>query len=113
LAQITNAVGLLLIAVGLVGFFVSDSRHWTALLPAILGGVLVLLALLAMRSESGSRHFMHAAMVVALLGVIGSTPRAMEIADGGAMAVVSVITVVLLVVYLALGMRTFIAARRT
>lgn len=103
---------MVLVAVGLIGYFASDSRHWTALLPAILGALLVVLAFLAMRSETNNRHFMHAAMLVALLGIGGTLPRAMRIGDGGSAAVVSLITAIVLVAYLVFGIRSFRNARR-
>lgn len=114
MSRITSTVGLILVAVGLVGYFTSDSRHFTALIPAIIGVLMVVLAFLAMRSESASRHFMHVAMLVALLGAAGVSSRAFDLFDGGGtMAVVSAITWIVLVVYLILGIQSFRAARRS
>lgn len=113
MAKVTNTVGMILMVVGLVGYLISDTKHWTAFLPAILGLILIVLGTMALRSESASKHLMHAAMVVALVGIIGTFSRALGIFDGGTAAVSSAITLVVLVVFLVLGIRSFIAARRS
>ncbi len=109
----TQVVGLALIAVGAIAYFATGRESWTALLPAVIGLTLLVLGVLADRGES-SRHFMHAAMVVALLGAAGTMSRAIEVADeGGGASIASAITWVICVVYLVLGIRSFVEARRS
>lgn len=115
----TRVVGIMLIAVGVLGFLASGADSPTALIPAALGLVLVVLGIVANR-ENVRRHAMHVAMLVAVLGIAGT---AMNIADlpqllnGEAerpLAIVaSVVTAVVLLVYLVLGIRSFIAARQS
>ncbi|MEO6906532.1 MAG: hypothetical protein ABI210_01450 [Abditibacteriaceae bacterium] len=63
--------GALLILSG-VGFYVGFSpHHFTALIPAVLGIVILVLGFLA-RNEKMRRHAMHGAMVFGLIGFLGS-----------------------------------------
>jgi hypothetical protein len=111
MATTTQIVGGILVAVGLVGYFATDGAHATALLPAVLGLVILVLGIVAARIAAG-QHAIHAALVVALLGGLGALPRAAGVADGGAAAIASLVTVVVALVYVGLGVRSFVAARR-
>jgi hypothetical protein len=66
---ITIVFGILLIGVGVGGYFQSASHAPTALIPAGMGLVFILLGLLAFK-EGLRKHAMHLASVLALLGVI-------------------------------------------
>jgi uncharacterized membrane protein HdeD (DUF308 family) len=66
--KLTLVFAALLITLGLGAFLISGSR--TALLPAYVGLVLASLGGLSLAFESGRRHFMHVAAVVALLGAL-------------------------------------------
>ena len=115
----TRLVGIVLIVVGVVAFVASGADSPTALIPAALGLVLVVLGLVANR-EAARRHAMHAAMLVALLGIAGT---AMNLGDLPALfsgdaerplaVVASVVTALVLLVYLVVGIRSFIAARQS
>jgi len=67
MAGITVVFGVLLIGVGVVGFVATGSSHFTALIPAGLGLLLVVLGGLSFQDRF-RKHAMHGA---ALLGVIG------------------------------------------
>ena len=69
MATITLLCGTLLIAVGAIGYGLqeADHRSATALIPAGLGAVFIILGLLA-RKDSLRKHAMHLA---ALLGLVG------------------------------------------
>jgi hypothetical protein len=71
MAPITMVIGLMLIAVGLVGFIGTGSTHYTALIPAGFGVVILLLGALAL-NERWRKHAMHAASAIGLLGFLGS-----------------------------------------
>lgn len=112
----TIILGVVLVVVGVVGYLVSDSASWTALIPAILG---LVLAVCGFIGRSRPAIGIHAALVVALLGALGTVRNVMglgELFAGDAerpLAVISgTITFVLLVIYLVLGVRSFIAVRR-
>jgi uncharacterized membrane protein len=111
-AKVTNVVGFILIVVGLVSYFATDRASTTALLPAALGVVFLVLGLVAGRSEGSRRHAMHAAMLVALLGVAGSFTRIGGLYDGEPAAVASAITGIVCLVFLVLGIRSFMEARK-
>ena len=116
--RITVVFSLLYIAIGLAGFFLTGAVHKTALIPAVIGAVLLVLGLLG-RNEKLRMHVMHAALLVgllALLGTAGSLLKLPAALDGTAARPGAVYaqaaTAVLSVVYLAFGVRSFIAARR-
>jgi hypothetical protein len=111
----TRLTGLLLIVIGVASYTLTGRTSVTALIPAFIGAVLVICALFA-RKESARRHAMHAAVAVALLGAIGSLMRGVPAAmagDASRPAVIAqLVTGVLLLIYVALGVQSFIAARK-
>ena len=116
MAATTRLVGLILAALGILSYVGTGRTSITALIPAFFGVVFVILAWVA-RNESVRKHVMHAAMVVALLGIGGTGARlvpgiAAGTLDFGRVAVWSqFVTVALLVWYLVKGIQSFKAAR--
>lgn len=114
---VTRLVGAALIVVGIAGWLIAGGpgTSATALLPAGLGVVVLALGLLAGR-EALHRHMIHAALVVALLGLLGTVPNAVPLLAGDEMdsvaAWASLITAAICLTYLVLGVRSFVAARR-
>ena len=100
---------------GIATYVVTDRTSITALIPAFFGAVLVVCALIA-RNEALRKHAMHAAVAVGLIGAIAALARGIPAALGGDAARPAVLSQlamgVLLVVYVALGVRSFIAARK-
>ena len=116
--RITVVFSLLYIALGLGGFFLTGAVHKTALIPAVIGAVLLVLGLLG-GNEKLRMHVMHAALLVGLLALLGTVSGLLKLPaafDGTAARPGAVYaqaaTAVLSVVYLAFGVRSFIAARR-
>ena len=111
----TRYFGLILIVLGIASYMLTGRSSVTALIPALFGAVLVVCALIA-RRESARKHAMHAAVAVGLLGALASLARGIPAAlSGGAArpAVLSqLIMGVLLLIYVALGVQSFIAARK-
>ncbi|MCX7869112.1 MAG: hypothetical protein N2322_04085 [Terrimicrobiaceae bacterium] len=110
-------IGALLNVVGLAGWILTEMKSWTALIPAILGLLLVLLGVVSLLQPGLRKHLMHAAMVVALVGLLGSGRMLMRGSDStaGASPVrlgANGATTVLCVLFLGLGIRSFIQARR-
>lgn len=72
----TLITAILLIVVGVVGYAGQDPNpdtgkvSWTALIPAIIGGVLALCGLLAFKPGL-RKHAMHLAVLIGLFGVFG------------------------------------------
>lgn len=117
--KIAIAIGAALIAVGAWAFAASspDSSP-TALIPALLGLVLVVTGALSLWRLDWRRHAMHAAAAVALIGVLGSVGQLIgQPAEGSEDAdvaqVAGVLNLLLCGVFLALAVRSFVQARRT
>jgi hypothetical protein len=116
-APVTIVIGLLLIALGLGGYFGTDQVSLTALIPAYFGAPLLLLGLLGLNDKL-RKHAMHAAVAVGLLGFLGAIfPLAMRLISGKPFelrtaAAMQLIMAALCLLLVALGVRSFIAARR-
>ncbi len=110
--------GILLNIVGLVGFFGTGSTHYTALIPCGLGLLLILSGLVA-RKEKLRQHAMHVAVLVALLGFLGTASALGKItllfgtiADPKAPAIIAKSATALLCgVFFVLCVRSFVRAR--
>lgn len=116
--RLTAAIGSLLVLAGLIAYLVSDGASITALIPAFVGAALLIVALIA-RNDGARKHALHVAMVIALLGLLGSLMNAVQIgevftgaAERPAAIVTSAVMCVLLALYLAAGIRTFVLARK-
>ncbi|MGE3488972.1 MAG: hypothetical protein AB7N29_03115 [Vicinamibacterales bacterium] len=111
----TRLFGLILIVLGVASYVATGRTSVTALIPAIFGAIFVICALIA-RTESMRKHAMHLAVAVGLIGALASLGRAIPAAmDGGATrpAVMSQLAMAaLLIVYVYLGVQSFIAARK-
>jgi hypothetical protein len=118
-AGITVVFGALLVVVGVVGFVATGSEHYTALIPAGLGGVLALLGGLSFKDHL-RKHTMHAAALLGLLGFAGTVmgiPKLIKHLSGGtverpAAAVAQSITAGLCAVFVGLCVKSFLDARR-
>ncbi len=71
--KLARVDGGFLVLWGIVAYFLqsADPPSITAMIPAFLGAPLLMLGILADRDEAHLHHYMHAAMVVALLMVLG------------------------------------------
>lgn len=100
---------------GIASYVATGRTSVTALIPAIFGVIFVICAWIA-RSESMRKHAMHAAVAVGLIGALASLARAVPAVmagDATRPAVLSQIAMaVLLLVYVYLGVQSFIAARK-
>ena len=115
----TLYTGVALIVLGIGGYVVSGAASATALIPAFIGAVFVLLGLLG-RKDSLRKHVMHGSLLLALLAVggtfrgitgvvawLGGTPPERPMA-----VVVQAITALLCALLVAGGIRSFLAARK-
>ncbi len=117
MSAITIALGVALIVVGVAGYVLTGAVSLTALIPAAFGLVLALAGVIA-RDERKRKHAIHAAVVVALLGFLGSVRGLLQIGavlDGTAArpaAVVSQSVMALLTLgYIAMAVQSFVKAR--
>lgn len=111
----TRLFGLILIVLGVASYTMTGRTSITALIPAFFGAALVICALVA-RNEKARKHAMHAAVAIGMVGMLASLARALPAAlggDAGRPAVIAqLIMGALLLIYVAMGMRSFVEARK-
>lgn len=122
MAKVTLVFAILLIALGLVGFFGTGSQHFTALIPAGFGLIMGIFGVLAMSPDEGRRKlFMHINVTVGLLGFLGAAVRAIQSyglarsngADPDWIAIgAQLVMAGLLLIYVLMCVRSFIETRR-
>ncbi len=115
MASTTRSFGIVLILLGLASYVLTGRTSVTALIPAFFGAVFVILALVA-RNEAARKHAMHAAVALALIGLLATLARVVPALAGGNLTRPAVLAqlamAVLLGVYIALGVKSFKEARR-
>lgn len=118
----TFSFAIVLILLG-VGFYLGSGREsFTPLIPAFIGVLIGLSGGVAtLKSPSWAKPVgMHAALVFALLGLLGSAMGVPKLiawlttgeAERPLAVVLMNLTALLLLVYLVLGVRSFVAARK-
>lgn len=111
----TRLFGLILIVLGVASYTITGRTSVTALIPAFFGAALVVCALVA-RNEAARRHAMHAAVALGMVGMLAALTRALPAALRGEASRPAVIAQLImggvLLVYVALGVRSFIEARK-
>jgi len=123
MAKVTIVFGVLLIILGLVGFWGTGSIHHTALIPTWWGLALIVGGALAISpSEKRRKIFMHINVTVGLLGFLGAAGSALyeytsahsQGIGPNPIALASQLTMAgLLLIYVNLCVRSFIKARRS
>jgi hypothetical protein len=116
----TMTIGVLLCGLGLVTYWFwaelgGDKQSPTALIPAGWGAIMMLLGFGSLAKPAMRKHFMHAAVALALLGFLVSAPMGVIglIRKGAALGpVAQLIMAALTGAYVVFGVRSFIAARR-
>ena len=120
MAPVTIVFGVLMILLGIIGYFATGRQSITALIPVIPGVIWLVLGVLA-RNERMRKHAMHAAAALSLIGFLAMARAIINLIrwqTGGAeparpAAVVSqAILGILFLVFLILCVRSFIGARR-
>jgi hypothetical protein len=119
MSSLSTSVGLLLILLGVVGFFATGTESPTALIPAAFGGMMAILGSLG-RRENLRKHTMHGATAVALVGILGSVGGLLKLpallgggeVDRPAAVISQSIMALLCIAFLVLAIRSFIEARR-
>ena len=113
---LTFAFAYLVLGIG--GFVLTGSTHKTALIPCIFGVLFLIFGLLA-RKDNLRKHAMHAAVLVALLALLGTAKALAYLPDlfrGTSEKPAAVITqslnAGLSILYIFLAVRSFIQARR-
>jgi len=112
----TRLFGLILIVLGVASYQLTGRTSLTAMIPAFFGVVLVVCAFVARANEGARKHAMHAAVAVGLVGALAALGRGIPAAlsgDPARPAIMAQLAMgVLLLIYVALGVQSFIAARK-
>ena len=113
MANTTIGIAAALIVTGVVGYVATDRQSATALIPALLGLLLLAFGWLA-RSDAFRKHAMHAVAFVALIGLLGTVGGLVRLIGGTTTpAVISQgLTAILTGTLLGLCVRSFVDARR-
>ena len=117
------AFGGLLILVGIIGYVygsINGNASFTALIPAIFGILLAILGYVAKAKENLRKHLMHAAVVIALLGFLGTVSSFVKLpalfagtAERPAAVAAQFATAVICLVFIILAVKSFIDARKS
>ena len=107
----TIGLGASLIVVGVGVTVASGSSSATSLIPAFFGVAFIAIGIAARAKPDLNRHLMHGSAALALLGVLGSLGSAIGRGSTGWALVAQLATIVLCGAYVALGVRSFRAAR--
>ena len=118
--RITIGFSLAYLTIGLGGYFLTGAASWTALIPAGIGLILLILGIVAVKEENLRKHVMHAALLVVLLALLGTARSLLKLPsafDGTAERPFAIyaqaITALISITFLTLGIRSFIQARRS
>jgi hypothetical protein len=118
--QITLILGALLVLIGVSFYVGTGTSSITALIPAFLGVPILVAGGLAFR-QGWRKHAMHVAVLLALLGFLGSARGLLQLPallsgaelERPAAALAQSITALLCVVFVVLAVNSFIRARRS
>jgi hypothetical protein len=97
-----------------LGYFVAEQSIWPALLPAMLGLALLISGLLGLK-QAFRKNAMHAAVLLALLGLAGTARAVFDLVElvlKQRGPIVESATAAVCAVFLWLAIRSFIEARR-
>ncbi len=116
MARLSIGLGVILIVLGVGAYFGTGRSSITALIPAMLGAVFVTLGFVALR-ERARKLAMHGAVLVAVIGIIGSLMRPLKTLFSGdpfdfsTAVVAQFVTAGLCLIFLVLAVRSFVSAR--
>lgn len=117
--RLTQITGGLLILVGVIAYVTTETSSVTALFPAALGLLLLMLGLIAMAPKF-RRDAVHIAVLLGLFGIVAFLDNARHLpalisgsdVQRPQAVVVSALTVVILIAFLVLSILSFRQARR-
>lgn len=122
MSSISIACGILLILIGIAGYgygTMSGGASPTALIPAIFGLILVILGVVGNAKENLRKHLMHVAVIVGLLGALGTASSFLKIAsvingtaERPAAVVAQFATAVVCLIFVVLCIKSFVDARK-
>jgi len=121
LSKLSVTIGILMIILGAGSFLLTGAASATALIPAFFGIAFVGLGILGIKKESMRKHVMHAALLLAILGIGGSFGgliNVLGVLGGNELerpnaAYAQAIMAIICIYFVIAGVRSFISARKT
>ncbi|MCU0332885.1 MAG: hypothetical protein MUE91_07580 [Ignavibacteriaceae bacterium] len=119
MAKSSIAFGIILIILGVISYFGISSESVTALIPAFLGVIVLILGFLAL-NEKYMKHSMHAVAVLMLLGFAGTVSGLIkffrmisgEVFERPSAITVQAIMAALCLIFLIFAIKSFVDVRR-
>ena len=104
---------------GVASYLMTGGASITAFIPSVVGALLAVCGVVALRNEAARKHAMHAAALVALVGLAGTATALLRIPaliDGAGVAnrpalIARASMAVILLVYLVVSVKSFVDAR--
>lgn len=120
MSKLSIYIGILLIILGIASYILTGAASATALIPAFFGIAFVIIGMIGDRKESMRKHMMHAALLLAVLGVFGSFGGLMNVLRvlGGtelsrpAASYAQALMALICIFFIVAGVRSFIEARK-
>ena len=104
--------GAFLLLWGIAAYIISDESSITAMIPSFMGAPLLILGILSERMPNMRHHLMHAAMVLAVVMVLGGARVFTKMSEMSNLAISSHVVLILVgVCFMACGIMSFRAAR--
>ena len=105
--------GFVLILWSTISYFISESKSFTAFIPAGFGLLIAISGLIGVK-EAARKHAMHVAALVGLLGILGGFGMGVRkvMSEPGLAAYSQLFLGVVCLIFLIVCIRSFIAARR-
>jgi hypothetical protein len=106
--------GGILILSGIISYLISDTGSLTALIPSFFGIPLLIMGFLSNRNEANKHHYMHAAMVFALVSVLGGMRIFSIWSDASNLTLLShVILIIVGTIFMVAGILSFRHTRKS
>ena len=106
--------GGVLILSGIISYLISDTGSLTALIPSFFGIPLLIMGFLSNRNEANKHHYMHAAMVFALVSVFGGMRIFSIWSDASNLTLLShVILIIVGTIFMVAGILSFRHTRKS
>ena len=109
--RVTILFGVLLGITGIIGFYQTEAKHMTALIPAFIGIPLFVCGIIAAK-EAMRMMAMHIAILIGLIGFIGAAATLFKANQEMAALVSKSVTALLCAAFVGLCIRSFIQARK-
>lgn len=121
MSKLSITIGILMIILGAGSFLLTGAASATALIPAFFGVAFVGLGALGIKKESMRKHVMHAALLLAILGIGGSFGgliNVLGVLGGNELvrpnaAYAQAIMAIICIYFVIAGIRSFIDARKS